>query len=90
MKNPDAKIKEFKQIRVEISKLLKQLVKSEVAHNTPRSKEHFFLTTMRATEKLQEARMWLGMSLQALGDSTPYVHSDDATNAIVLPEADTE
>lgn len=38
--------------------------------------------------KLQEAVMWLGMNLKAIGEPSPYPNSYKPENAIVDPTAD--
>lgn len=38
--------------------------------------------------KLQEAVMWLGMNLKALGDENPYPESKNPNNDIVVSTAD--
>lgn len=47
------------------------------------SREHSLAVT-----KLQEAIMWLGMSLKSLNDTRPYPSSYDPTNTKVEPTAD--
>ena len=44
--------------------------------------------TSIAITKLQEAVMWLGMNLKALGEANPYPNSKDATNTIIEKTAD--
>jgi len=41
-----------------------------------------------AITKLQEAVMWLGMDLKALGTPNPYPNSKNPTNTIIEPTAD--
>ena len=41
-----------------------------------------------AITKLQEAVMWLGMNLKAIGEPTPYPNSYKPDNTIVDPTAD--
>ena len=34
--------------------------------------------------------MWLGKTLQYLGEQSPYIHGDNPDNDIVTPEVDTK
>lgn len=66
-----------KQRRVDLDAIL-QAVKS-----LPPSRENSIAIT-----KIQEAIMWLGMNLKALGTPNPYPNSRDTSNTIVDKTAD--
>jgi hypothetical protein len=73
----ESKIKESKQLRVELDGVLQKLKAA------PGSRERALSIT-----KLQESIMWLGMDLKELGAANPYPNSYNPNNAIVEPTAD--
>lgn len=66
-----------KQRRVELDEVLQRL------RDGRQSREKSLAIT-----KLQEAIMWLGMELKALGTENPYPNSYNPENAVVDPTAD--
>ncbi len=66
-----------KELRVALDAQLQKL------KSLPPSREHSLSIT-----KLQEAIMWLGMSLKSLNDTRPYPNSYKPENTIVEPTAD--
>lgn len=71
-------IKETKQLRVDLDKILQRLKTS-----SRQSRERSLSIT-----KIQESIMWLGMDLKELGTETPYPNSYNPDNTIVDPTAD--
>ena len=74
----DAKIVESKQFRVALDGVLETI---KISNRS--SRERSLCVT-----KLQEAIMWLGMDLKALGDTNPYPNSYNPENTVVEPTAD--
>jgi hypothetical protein len=73
-------VAETKLFRVELDRVL-QAVKNPATGRTSLERSH-------SIKKIQEAIMWLGMDLKALGTETPYPHSYDPCSPIVEPTAD--
>ncbi|UJP67096.1 hypothetical protein IPZ59_14425 [Mongoliitalea daihaiensis] len=67
-----------KSIRKKLDELIQELKEAE-----RKSPERSTSIT-----KLQEAVMWLGMDLKALGEANPYPESKNPTNTTVEPTAD--
>lgn len=67
-----------KQYRVELDAIL-QKIKTDGRGSRERS---------LVITKLQEAIMWLGMDLKALGEANPYPNSYKPENTVVDPTAD--
>lgn len=71
-----------KQLRKEIDAIIQRLKPS---NTNPLRNSH---ERRIAIVKLQEAVMWLGMDLKALGEQNPYPNSKDPSNVIVDKTAD--
>lgn len=72
----DAEIVGTKELRVQIDAVI------QAAKSRKPSREMSLVIT-----KLQEAVMWAGMNLKALGETNPYPNSRDASNTVVDPTA---
>lgn len=83
----DEVIRTVKTLRVDLAHAVQETSGSPKAQSFP---EYFppCRELSIARTKMEEARMWLGKYLSFLGDSTPYIHSDNVNNSIVSPEAD--
>ena len=73
----EAQIVETKECRVAIDGVLQKVKKLKDSREVALS-----------ITKLQEAVMWLGMSLKAIGEPSPYVNSYNPANTIIDPTAD--
>lgn len=88
----ETNIIETKRLRVAIDDVIQQLrAASEKDYTGNRPPDHPVRSSRErslALTKLQEAVMWLGMDLKAIGAPNPYPNSRDVTNATVDPTAD--
>jgi len=75
---PPTPIIETKTFRVGLDNIL-QVIKESQRKSRERS---------LAVTRIEEAIMWLGMDLKALGSSNPYPNSYNPENTIVDPTAD--
>lgn len=73
-------IVQTKSLRVQIDRIIKQLEQQTTRNSRERS-----LTLT----KLQEAKMWLGQDLNALGTPTPYANGNNPNSTVIDPPADT-
>ena len=83
------KIITLKYLRAKINDKMAALIESEKSLKTPTLWDTMPSAADNALKALQEARMWLGMALQAHGEHTPYVKAEDVSSTEVDPEADT-
>lgn len=85
----NACVAQTKQLRVELDQVLQHLRRdSEARYGGYRPPNHRLRASRErslAMTKLQEAIMWLGMDLKAIGEENPYPHSYDPTSPIVDP-----
>ena len=83
------KIITFKYFRAKINDLQDKIRLSEQELFTPSLNIAKTSATDIALQKLQEARMWLGIALRDLGQDTPYIQAENLSNPMVDQEADT-
>jgi len=78
--NPPCSIKETKQFRKDLDKVL-QSIKEPATFRTSRERS-------LAITKIQEGIMWLGMDLKAQNEENPYPESKNPENAQIEPTTD--
>jgi hypothetical protein len=72
------RIKKLRQDMDEIQVLIAREIQQRELNNYEDER-----TLQLARQHIQEARMWLGMNLQAIGEAYPYPNGKDVSNAFV-------
>jgi hypothetical protein len=93
MTKTELAVAQTKQLRKELDEVLQNLRRdSDKDFTGIRPPDHLVRGSRErslALTKIQEAIMWLGMDLKAIGETpNPYPHSYDPTSPVVEPTAD--